>query len=464
MGRHSVLRYGGEYSVQITLFGLARRVAATLPQSVRRLRPVRAASGIEYALMVGLLAVGLIFATSNVGSNVAKLFCAITNKLYNQNGASGPNGCGLGQVVGPPVWTVGTPPAAYVTFAWIWTLPAATSPGGDTLTYSVSGMPAWMSFNSGTLTLSGTPTTTATGSLTLSVSDQHGNTITTSATVTVAYPVTCAGTGVTTNYSATAGQSWCKFPYAGSAQSLSVMGGSPSVTMNVWGAGGGGSYGTTGGAGAAGTGTLTMSAGDTLAVYVGQSQAAGWSAALGGGGSFVLYNSTLVMAIGGGGGGGYGNSNGAAGLGSHTATTGGSCTNASGGGGGGGGTTSAGCNVTSGSDPVSGGQLNPPSGTPPGYTDYGGGGAGGGSVGGTDGGGGGGGYGGGAGGYGSGGGGGQSYCGLSGCVLYSGSGVTPGGTGLTGYSSSNAFGGPSNPSSCDCNEPTGGGGFVYISW
>lgn len=115
------------------------------------------------------------------------------------------------------------------------------------------------------------------------------------------------------------------FAYTGTPQTFVVPGGVTSITVKIWGAGGGGSD-ASGGSGAYLTGILTVTPGQTLSFVVGKggawNNAAGTAAGYGGGGSAGFYsasgggysgifNTTTVsqanaLAIaGGGGGGGY---------------------------------------------------------------------------------------------------------------------------------------------------------------
>lgn len=138
------------------------------------------------------------------------------------------------------------------------------------------------------------------------------------------------------------------FNYTGAVQNFVVPACVTNITVKVWGAGGGGSGhdggsgGAAGGGGAYSTGTVPVSPGDVIQIYVGQGGRLGASAATnagggatsygycaggaggnagsvgssggggGGGGSSAVYNSTtavaLIVAAGGGGGGGAGNS------------------------------------------------------------------------------------------------------------------------------------------------------------
>ncbi|MFZ1801714.1 MAG: hypothetical protein WAU03_02250 [Candidatus Saccharimonas aalborgensis] len=140
------------------------------------------------------------------------------------------------------------------------------------------------------------------------------------------------------------------------ASSFTVPSGVTSLTVKLWGGGGGGGAGgsaaaggTGGGAGEA-TGTISVTPGETLTVYVGGGGSAGTRNTAGGGGGGGAYSSiyrgttALAIAAGGGGGGGgrnsAGNTGGAGGAGGGTTGVAGSTSGA--GGGGGAGTQSAG--------------------------------------------------------------------------------------------------------------------------
>lgn len=77
-----------------------------------------------------------------------------------------------GEANSKPVVTSSAPTAATVGAGYTYTI-NATDPDGDSLTYSASVKPSWLSFNTGTRALSGTPTTTNIGThaVTLSVTD-----------------------------------------------------------------------------------------------------------------------------------------------------------------------------------------------------------------------------------------------------------------------------------------------------
>ena len=55
--------------------------------------------------------------------------------------------------------------------AWAYTIPAFTDPNGDGLTYTVSGLPSWMSYAAGTRQLSGTPGPVGSWTITVVASD-----------------------------------------------------------------------------------------------------------------------------------------------------------------------------------------------------------------------------------------------------------------------------------------------------
>ncbi|MEK9151499.1 MAG: LamG-like jellyroll fold domain-containing protein, partial [Patescibacteria group bacterium] len=111
------------------------------------------------------------------------------------------------------------------------------------------------------------------------------------------------------------------FAYTGASQTLTVPAGITSVTIKSWGAGAGGSASSTGGAGGYSTGTLAVTPGETLNVYVGgaglYNGTAGYNGGgdtqntggSGGGASDVRQGGTAlsnrVIIAGAGGGGGY---------------------------------------------------------------------------------------------------------------------------------------------------------------
>ncbi len=90
------------------------------------------------------------------------------------------------------------------------------------------------------------------------------------------------------------------FTYSGSIQTWSVPSGVSSITIEAWGAQGGGSYG---GRGARMRGTFSVSPGDGLKILVGgQGITSGWLMS-GGGGSFVSTDTNTPLVVAGGGGG-----------------------------------------------------------------------------------------------------------------------------------------------------------------
>lgn len=68
-------------------------------------------------------------------------------------------------------------------------LPAFTDADGDTLSYSVSGLPAGLTFNAATLTISGTPTTAGSGTITYTANDGRGGVVNATFAYSVANPV-----------------------------------------------------------------------------------------------------------------------------------------------------------------------------------------------------------------------------------------------------------------------------------
>jgi hypothetical protein len=96
--------------------------------------------------------------------------------------------------------------------------PTASDPDGDTLTYSVVGLPSWAAFSSSTGRISGTPSTAGTsGSITISVSDGRLSSALPAFTITVQSSnraPTISGTAPT---SATAGQPYSFRPSASDA-------------------------------------------------------------------------------------------------------------------------------------------------------------------------------------------------------------------------------------------------------
>ena len=108
------------------------------------------------------------------------------------------------------------------------------------------------------------------------------------------------------------------FTYTGSLQSLYVPSDVTSITVYMWGAGGGnGSAGTAGGAGAYITGNLPVTPNTTLSILVGSggsttlggagaggNAGVGGSGGSGGGRSAIIYSSADLVSVGGGGGAG----------------------------------------------------------------------------------------------------------------------------------------------------------------
>lgn len=248
------------------------------------------------------------------------------------------------------------------------------------------------------------------------------------------------------------------FSYTGSNQSFVVPAGVNSLTVKLWGAGGGAALSNAGGGGGFATGTLSVTPGETLTIVVGQGGmygsnvdwasasyggggasggVTGWSAGGGGGRSAIRRSTTELITAGGGGGGGAvtgtggpaGGTSGGAGSDSVPNTGGGGGTQAAGG--------TAGSNGAQAGSSLTGGQ--------------------GGTDGTWPGGGGGGGYfGGGGGGSGSGGGGGSSYTGgVTGGSTTAASGASAANSGDSNYAAGIAAGGSST---------AGGNGRVVISW
>lgn len=84
--------------------------------------------------------------------------------------------CTLTFAATPPTWKVSTTDLgeAQVGVALSLTVPPASAPTGETLTYSATSTPAGLSFNASTLTLSGTPTTSGTQDLVVTASAAGG--------------------------------------------------------------------------------------------------------------------------------------------------------------------------------------------------------------------------------------------------------------------------------------------------
>ena len=96
----------------------------------------------------------------------------------------------------PPVIS-GSPATTTVEIGTPWTFtPTASDPDGDVLTFSVSGQPSWMSFNSSTGLLSGTPPSGSAGAdqnIVISVSDGQATTSLPAFTLTVVEPQPSTG-------------------------------------------------------------------------------------------------------------------------------------------------------------------------------------------------------------------------------------------------------------------------------
>lgn len=97
----------------------------------------------------------------------------------NYVAAGGNNPPVLASAVPSQTGAVGTP--------FSYTIPAGTftDPDGDTLTYSIAGQPAWMSFNAGTRTLSGTPTAGGMLSVSVVATDPSGTAASTGLQLTI---------------------------------------------------------------------------------------------------------------------------------------------------------------------------------------------------------------------------------------------------------------------------------------
>ncbi|GEM_PF-627175 len=78
--------------------------------------------------------------------------------------------------------------------AWSFTVPAFTDPNGDALTYTVSGLPSWMSFNATTRVLSGTSTAVGSWTVTVTATDPAGASVSKAFTVTTPNTAPVAGT------------------------------------------------------------------------------------------------------------------------------------------------------------------------------------------------------------------------------------------------------------------------------
>jgi len=71
----------------------------------------------------------------------------------------------------PPVASTIQPPAAATGQVYSYAIPAFTDPESQTLAYTASGLPAWLSFNSTSRILTGTPTQSASYTITVSATD-----------------------------------------------------------------------------------------------------------------------------------------------------------------------------------------------------------------------------------------------------------------------------------------------------
>jgi YD repeat-containing protein len=91
--------------------------------------------------------------------------------------------------------------------SWTYTVPAFTDPNGDALTYSVSGLPAWMSFNASTRVLSGMPSTVGSWTITVTATDPSGAAVSTNFTVTTPNRAPTLVTAIP-SFTVGRGQSW----------------------------------------------------------------------------------------------------------------------------------------------------------------------------------------------------------------------------------------------------------------
>ena len=157
--------------------------------------------------------------------------------------------------------------------------------GSGSYTYSWSPATALSS------TTIANPSSSASSTTTYTVTVTDGNSCTANSSMTI----TIVGMGSST---ATFNNTHTG-PY-GNMQSWTVPSGVTCVTIEVWGAQGGGNQG---GAGARMKGTFTVTPGQVLQILVGQMGESGGSRGGGGGGSFVTDNSNNPLIIGGGGGG-----------------------------------------------------------------------------------------------------------------------------------------------------------------
>jgi hypothetical protein len=96
----------------------------------------------------------------------------------------------------PPVISGSPNTSLVVGTAWSFT-PKASDPDGDPLTFSITGRPSWMSFNSSTGRLSGTPGSSSVGvypDIRISVSDGEATTSLPAFSLTVTEPQPSMGT------------------------------------------------------------------------------------------------------------------------------------------------------------------------------------------------------------------------------------------------------------------------------
>jgi uncharacterized delta-60 repeat protein len=101
-----------------------------------------------------------------------------------------------------------------------------TDPEGDTLTYSASNLPTWLTFDSSTRTFTGTANAVGTSAITVSVNDGNGNTTNTNFSVIVTTPVNTT-TSIDQSASTTA------VTITGTASSESIFGGSGNDTIRA---------------------------------------------------------------------------------------------------------------------------------------------------------------------------------------------------------------------------------------
>jgi LysM repeat protein len=93
--------------------------------------------------------------------------------------------------------------------AWSYTIPstAFSDPDGDALTYSATGMPAWMSFTSSTRKFSGTPSAVGSWTITVTAADPSGASKTDSFVVTTPNAAPTVGSAIA-DQSAAVGTAW----------------------------------------------------------------------------------------------------------------------------------------------------------------------------------------------------------------------------------------------------------------